>query len=485
MSLKILTQIKFMYAVSILFIALNIVLIINDHYWLAALPLGLLVIMMLFFSLDKLLLLVVAITPFAFTYKNEEMGFSVDIPTEPLIVLIMIVFFLKLIYERQFERSVLKHPVTIILGIQLLWLFITSVTSEIPVVSFKFFLSRLWFVVVFYFMTIRFFKDREKTRWFPWVFAVPLAILVIYITFVHSLSGFERFAGIAAVRPFFNDHTNYGATLALVAPLFGVMAFYPGYKKIYRRIALVIFILFAIGILLSYSRASWLSLAVAFGVMMILVMKINFKLVIAAFLIIAGFFFYHQEQIMMDLQRNTQESSGDISEHVKSISNITSDASNLERINRWRSAIRMYEERPMFGWGPGTYQFVYAPFQLSTDYTIITTHFGDLGNAHSEYLGPLSETGLPGMIITFALFLAIIALAVNNYKHNPNREFRWMSLGILLGYVAYFTHGLLNNFLDTDKVSVPFWSFLAILVAINIFHKNKIETKDQENESNN
>jgi hypothetical protein len=30
------------------------------------------------------------------------------------------------------------------------------------------------------------------------------------------------------------------------------------------------------------------------------------------------------------------------------------------------------------GWGPGTYQEVYAPYQLSVDRTIITTNFGDM-----------------------------------------------------------------------------------------------------------
>jgi hypothetical protein len=31
-------------------------------------------------------------------------------------------------------------------------------------------------------------------------------------------------------------------------------------------------------------------------------------------------------------------------------------------------------------------------------------------------------------------------------------------------------HGFLNNFLDTDKASVPFWGFTAIIVAIDLFH---------------
>ena len=103
-------------------------------------------------------------------------------------------------------------------------------------------------------------------------------------------------------------------------------------------------------------------------------------------------------QLIYNLEKNESESSGKFSEHIESMANITSDASNTERINRWKCAYRMFKEKPIFGWGPGTYVFQYAPFQFSYDRTIISTNFGDLGNAHSEYLGPLSESGLLGMI---------------------------------------------------------------------------------------
>jgi len=100
-----------------------------------------------------------------------------------------------------------------------------------------------------------------------------------------------------------------------------------------------------------------------------------------------------QNKIVYNLEKNESESSGKFSEHIESMANITSDASNTERINRWKCALRMFREKPIFGWGPGTYVFQYAPFQFSYDRTIISTNFGDLGNAHSEYLGPLSESG--------------------------------------------------------------------------------------------
>jgi O-antigen ligase len=152
------------------------------------------------------------------------------------------------------------------------------------------------------------------------------------------------------------------------------------------------------------------------------------------------------------------------------MSNISSDASNLERINRWQSALRLFEDKPVFGWGPGTYQFVYAPYQRSKEKTIISTNLGDKGNAHSEYLGPLAEEGLPGSLFVILLVGMVIYTGIKVYIKTKDREIKFLSMMSLLGLVTYFAHGFLNNFLDTDKLSVPFWGFIAILTALDVYH---------------
>jgi len=52
-----------------------------------------------------------------------------------------------------------------------------------------------------------------------------------------------------------------------------------------------------------------------------------------------------------------------------------------------------------------------------------------------------------------------------------NRDLRLLLLSAWLGLVTYFIHGILNNYLDTDKASAPFWGFIAILVAVDLFHR--------------
>jgi len=43
--------------------------------------------------------------------------------------------------------------------------------------------------------------------------------------------------------------------------------------------------------------------------------------------------------------------------------------------------------------------------------------------------------------------------------------------GALLGLVTYYVHGVMNNFLDTDKASVPFWGFTAVIVVLDLYSR--------------
>jgi O-antigen ligase len=183
--------------------------------------------------------------------------------------------------------------------------------------------------------------------------------------------------------------------------------------------------------------------------------------------------------MLIRLNENRQDSSLNLEKQLRSIANIRTDASNLERINRWKSALRMSAERPLFGWGPGTYQFTYAPFQMASEKTQISTNWGEGGNAHSDYLGLLAEAGIPGMIIYLALIFVILKKGISLYKKSRERETRIMLLCMIAGLVTYLVHGTLNNFLDTDKISALFWGMIAAVVATGMSSTELSEAEGQ------
>ena len=471
------SKLIWVYLFSTLFIVFNTYLIVNNYLWGALIPVVLFVILMYFVSLDKIILLITFLTPLAVNFNNLEMGIGISIPTEPLMVGVLIFFFIKILHEGKYDITVLKHPLTIALLFNLTWMFLTSVTSEMPWVSFKYLLSRLWFVIPFYFFAIILFKKYSNIKLFIWLYIIPLLGVIFYTLYNHSIRGFDEESGHWVMTPFYNDHTAYGAVLSIFVPILFGFSINKNFNISSRIVSFTFFVFFIVALVLSYSRAAWISLAVGLVVFILVLLKIKFRWVLLSLAVFIGLFYAFQNQILDKLEKNKQDSSENFVEHIKSIYNISSDASNLERINRWQSAIRMYHERPFWGWGPGTYQFLYAPYQMSKEKTIISTNAGDLGNAHSEYIGPLAESGLLGMLSVFAIFSLSIYYGLRVYKRAVTHEIKIISLGIVIGLISYFIHGFLNNFLDSDKASVPVWGFIAILVALDLFHNNKTEEK--------
>lgn len=473
-------KVKWFYLLSGLFILLNSLLIVKEHYWGIFIPVLIIVGLMYIFWLDKLLLFIVFLTPLAINFADKEIGIGISIPSEPLLVGVLLLFFLKTIFNGNFDKKILTHPVSWTVYLSLFWILITSITSELPLVSFKFLLARLWFVVPFYFLGIALFKNAKNIPLFNWLYVSALIIVIIYTTYQHSIYGFAEEQGHWVMKPFYNDHTAYGGILAFFVPVFIGYTFNFNRSRTYRLYAGIFAAVLLMALFLSYSRAAWVSIAAIVVIALLIVFRIKLRWILTITTVLIAAFFMFQHEILYVLEKNKQDSSENFVEHIQSIYNISSDASNLERINRWQSAFRMFHDRPVFGWGPGTYQFVYAPFQRSQERTIISTNAGDLGNAHSEYIGPLSEQGIPGLIIILVMMSTILYTGIKVFRQARDKQIKLFSLLAVLSLCTYFVHGLLNNFLDTDKASVPFWGFFAMIVAMDIYHKETVNISASE-----
>jgi O-antigen ligase len=442
--------------------------------------------------LDILLLAIVFLTPFSVTLHNYDFGVALSFPTEPLLFAVMLIYILRLFYEGKIERKIFFHPVTITILINIIWIFFTCITSSFPLVSWKFFLARLWLVIPFYFVALQMFRSRQGQREFGagkipanelnikrhlWLYILSFSIIIIYTLINHAMRDFSEEAAHTAMNPFYNDHTSYGAMLAMyIFPLVFFVFDKPAspsgenQSRTVKYFAFFLLILFIIGFIFSYTRAAWLSMLGAMVVLVIYLLRIRLIPLLALLGVLLVFFFVYEKDIMIWIEsgRHKNIKNRSIEDRLQSITNITTDPSNAERFNRWASAIRMFREKPVFGWGPGTYQFKYAPFQISTEKTIISTNFGERGNAHSEYLGPLAESGLLGMLSMLGIVITTLITAGKLIYHSPNKKTRLLAMAISLGLITYFIHGALNNFLDTDKASAPFWGFIAMLVAMDV-----------------
>jgi O-antigen ligase len=463
-------------------VVLNAILIHFEIYYLPAIPILILIAWFAFTSLDKFVYLIVFFVPLSIpltTIVGRGIGVDLFLPTEPMLAGVMLLYFLKYLKGQRLDIRILRHPVTLAIFFNLTWIFITSITSSMPLVSFKFLIARIWFIIAFYLIAAQIFTSKKNMRNYIWFYIASFTLVIIYSLIRHSTHGLlNQMAAHAVVKPFYNDHTAYGMALGMLVPaILGLFAIYRKKLSITQSFFFIVLILlFFTATVFSYTRATWISLVAVGGIWILILLKIRWQYVVVMMIISLSLYFTFKTEILLKLEGNRQTSSGKLTEHVQSISNVKTDASNLERLNRWSCALRMFEEKPVFGWGPGTYMFQYAPFQNSWEKTSISTNAHTLGNAHSEYLGPLSEQGIAGIISIILIFGLTLWTGLKVYFRSKSKQVRLLTLSVILSLVTYYIHGILNNFLDTDKASALVWGFTAILVALDLKYNHRIET---------
>jgi len=462
---------KFFFALGggLVFIILNAIALSYEFLYVPLFSIGAVVLYFLFFRVDLLIYLMALVTPFSINFTDTKIDIGLSIPAEIIMILLTMLFFIRLLYDVRLERKIVFHPISLFIYLYLAWMLITSITSEIPLVSFKFLASKIWFITACYFWIIQLIRnDFKKIIIFFNCYAVALGIVIIMTTIKFAISGFSKHNMHWIMNPYYNDHTAYGAAIAFFIPIVIALLIVDG-KSLWRKFYYLLLIaVLLLGFYFSYCRAAWLSLIVAFSVLAIIKLRIKFSWMFIVLALLSTTLYYFSDDILYKMGKNTQDSSGEFMEHIKSMSNITTDASNVERLNRWVSAFGMIHDRPVLGWGPGTYQFVYAGYQKGRYKTIITTNFGDGGNAHSEFIGPCAEMGFPGAIIVIALMITVFITGIKAYVRAKDKVPKTLALFAVIALISYYIHGIMNNFLDTDKLSLPFWSAMAIIVVTDV-----------------
>lgn len=456
--------------------------IIQQLWWVLGIPLVLLVLMAGIFFTEKTLLFFGAFAPLAINFENLGGGLGMSLPTEPVYIFLFGLLLFHAFKEKRVNFKYLKHPVVALITAYLTWLWISSTFSTMPVVSFKFTLARTWYISLFFYWGLYIFTREDRVKFFLNWFTIFTMIMVSYTLIMHSKDGFSRGSSYGVSWPFFPDHGMYAAAIAYAVFILVVYTFYVRQFDFHIAAAPFLFITLLVllfAVVVSFTRATWLSLLVAMGVWILTRFKVKFSVILIALVSVLVVGIIKQDEILYSLEANKQGSSDELEGHVKSVSNITTDPSNLERINRWKCASRMVSERPIFGFGPGTFVFQYAPFQKSSELTLISTHAGDLGDAHSEYFSAMSESGFMGMLLWLGIVLTTISTAFKIIYSTNSLKIKLYTYAVFLGLIAYHSHGVLNNYTQYDKLAVPMWAFTAILVVLDFKNQTLLKINEK------
>jgi O-antigen ligase len=120
-----------------------------------------------------------------------------------------------------------------------------------------------------------------------------------------------------------------------------------------------------------------------------------------------------------------------------------------------RDCLRMWREKPLFGWGLGTFPVVYPQFR-----SFYTNFF--VNEAHNDYLQLLTETGLAGFAIAIWFLVLTFRHAwakLDNWTQSANGS---LTVAALLGCVGILVHSFLDFNLQIPANAAMFYVLCAI-----------------------
>lgn len=409
--------------------------------------------------------------------------FGLDIPSEPIMVLLIPLVLIYLLRSK-IDRQIWFHPISIIGLLWCGWMFLGVPFSSDPVVTLKFAMVNLGQWILFFIGVSILLSTRTQSiiRWHNY-YSLSILLVLIYALYTFSQYDFRMDASVLIAKPFYFDHSLLSACLSILIGIYGAKSYLVFRNSFHRRtwIYPILLIIFLAGVVMSFSRAAWIALLLSsLLVLLAVLLKKNarFASIVVLFFVISSTVFLIQWNKANIAQATSH--SGDWFEHIQSIANLENNISNLERLNRYRCAIRMSRDRPITGFGAGTFPIAFIPYQKPEEMTRISVTTpgphppGRGGSTHSEYLRALSEMGFPGLLIFLALLCYTYLVGFRIYSQTIHHHDRILALGILFGLTTFFIHGLFNNFLHQGKLSVLFWSSLMCLVLMDLNRKQAV-----------
>lgn len=168
----------------------------------------------------------------------------------------------------------------------------------------------------------------------------------------------------------------------------------------------------------------------------------------------------------------------DLTTRITSISTeARGEISGGMRLSIDRDTAKMFEHRPVLGWGLGTFPVVYPQFR-----SFYTNFF--VNEAHNDYLQLLAEMGILGFSV-MAWFLFILFRQVRRKAHKWTSDVSSaVTLACALGVLGILVHSFVDFNLQIPANAALFYVFCAIGSAPPLLQRSRkrrpIETEDEQ-----
>jgi O-antigen ligase len=432
----------------------------------------------------SLFFLLLACIPISMEYQFPN-GLGTDLPTEPLIVGLMLIYLLTL-FERptsaRFETSptfttptfqrhntFFRHPISLLLIVGLGWATVATLSAVDTTIAIKYMLAKIWYIVTFFYLGGVMLQTESDFKRFFWSIFIPLSIAVIITTIRHAALDFSFSEVNYVMQPFFRNHVNYACIVAIFLPFVGLALTWVPRGSWRQRLLIGGVLLFLLAIQLSFTRAAYGAVIGAVGYYFIIRWRLTTYFVAASIIGIIGFVGYiTSENKYLDYAPKYERTI--THQNFDNLLEATAkgeDISTMERVYRWVAGFMMVAERPLTGFGPNNFYDSYKTFTVTRFKTYVSDN-PDHSTVHCYYLLMAIEQGIIGSLLFFALVFYVLLRGEQIY-HNTTITWRKHTImASMLSMVTILILIIINDLIETDKIGSFFYLNLAILTSMDV-----------------
>lgn len=362
--------------------------------------------------LEDLLLIAIALSWFAKTAVNKELGLVAQTPLNRWILLYVLTTFMATL--------------------------VGYVLDSVKTAGGFFYVLKYVEYFVVYYLTVNNLKDRPQA--WRLVMTAFLTAAIVSVVGLAQIPGGERVSA-----PFEGEA---GEPNTLGGYLLFMMALAAGVALESSRLRMRVMMAGLVGLMVvpfafTLSRASYLGVLPTVAALALLSSRRRLMMGVLAILVVSAPLMLPSVLPTAVKKRVLYTFEPERGQTTVRLGSVAFDPATSERLVAMGNALEGWMQRPILGWGVTGFRFMDA-----------------------QYARTLVETGLVGLAVFVGLLQAILRSGFGSLRHLADPDDRGLVIGFLAGTVGLLFHAIGSNTFIIIRIMEPFWFFAGVVLAL-------------------
>ncbi|MDD4238244.1 MAG: O-antigen ligase family protein, partial [Desulfotomaculaceae bacterium] len=147
-----------------------------------------------------------------------------------------------------------------------------------------------------------------------------------------------------------------------------------------------------------------------------------------------------------------------ISGHSESVQALVQDRNAIERLAFFQDAMKMFNERPILGWGGGGWEEAYRAYQ---------SYLYNSNQVHGYFFQVMVEVGALGLLIVLGIWITFLHAAHRVYYRNKgDLETRFLVWTVTIAAITIGLHSVIDFDLSLSALTLVLWTMFGITRAL-------------------